>query len=129
MRARQLVRIALLMLAVALVTLSCTYDYWLDFAITSTEVIDDQLDVGYSMINNGDQSVNNAQIHIQVTADLMTGMPEQYSEWLPIPGVDLAGYGDSYSDSYSFLFSDLIDESTVEVEIIGSRWDEYSSSY
>jgi hypothetical protein len=132
MRARLLARIVLLVLAAALVSVSCTFDYWLDFAINDWEINlanDHQLDVGYSMINRGDQSINNASIHIQVTADLMTGTPEQYSEWLPIAGVDLAGYGGSYSATYSFLFSGTIDVTTVEVEILGSRWDDYTSSY
>jgi hypothetical protein len=132
MRARPLARIAILVLAVALVTLSCTFDYWLDFAISDWEVNpadDHQVIVGYSMINRGDRDMNNASIYVQVTAKLMDDTPEQCSEWLPIAGVDLAGYGDSFSGTYTFLFSGTINPATVEVEILGSRWDEYTSSY
>lgn len=131
MHARPIVRIMILILVVSVVTLSCSFDYWLDFALTDITHTNpsEKVDVGYSMINNGGRSMHNASIRIQVTANLMTGMPEQHTEWLPIVGVDLASYGGKYSDTYSFSFSGLIDGTTIEVEIIGARWDEQTSGY
>jgi hypothetical protein len=121
MHARPIVRIMILILAVSVVTLSCSFDYWLDFAISSTQVIDDQLDVGYSMINNGTRNLKNVSIHILVTVQLDAGGSEQQDPWVPIAGVNLT-VGEKHSDTITFTFSGPFTDHVEE--IIGARWDD-----
>jgi hypothetical protein len=125
MHSRTPARIAFLVLAVAAVTFSCTYDYWLDFELGDTLVGLNYVEAEYSMTNNGSQAIDNAQIHIQVTADLLSGGSELHEAWLPTDGVDLSIF-ENYSDTAVFSFSSEIIGSSVLIEIIGTRWDENS---
>ena len=128
MHTRPIARIALLAVTAAAVALSCSIDYTLDFALTDMAHADHdvKVDVGYSMINNGMRSMDNVSIHILVTIELEAGGPEQKDQWVPTGGVDLT-VGGKHSDTITFTFSGPFTDHVEE--IIGARWDEYTSSY
>ena len=87
MHTRKLARIALLAVVVAAVALSCSFDYWMDFDLGDIAVGLDYVDIDYSLYNAGSRSMDNAQIHIEVTADLALGGSETVEQWTP--GVNL----------------------------------------
>jgi hypothetical protein len=125
MNLRRIVGITVLVLAAAAVTLSCSFDYWMDFRIGDIAVGTNYVDVGYSLYNAGSLSMDNAQIHIEVTADLALGGSETLEQWTP--GVNLSVF-EQFSGTLFFTFSgDIV--GPVVVEVIGTRWDEHSSSY
>lgn len=125
MYARKLAKIAFLAVVAAAVTLSCSYDYWMDFSIDTIAVGLDYVDVDYTLYNAGSRSMDNAQIHIEVTADLALGGSETLEQWTP--SVHLSVF-DTFSSTLHVPFSsDIVNP--VVVEVIGTRWDEVASSY
>jgi hypothetical protein len=123
MNVRSFARIAILIVAAAAIALSCSLDYMLDFELGDIAVGFDYVDVDYSLFNAGSRSMDNAQIHIAVTADLALGGYETLQQWTP--GVDLSVL-EPFSDTLRFTFSGQI-VNPVVVEVIGAGWDEDSS--
>ena len=124
MYARKLAKIALVVVVAAAVALSCSFDYWMDFSIGDIAVGLDYVDVDYSLYNAGSRSMDNAQIHIEVTADLALGGSETLEQWTP--GVNLSVF-ETFSGTLYIPFSGSI-VNPVVVEVIGTRWDEFTSS-
>jgi hypothetical protein len=123
MHARSFARTALLVVAAAAIALSCSLDYMLDFELGDIAVGLDYVDVDYSLFNAGSRTMDNAQIHIEVTVDLALGGSETLEQWTT--GVDLSVY-EPFSDTLRFTFSGEIINPVV-VEVIGAGWDENSS--
>jgi hypothetical protein len=124
MHVRKLMRIALLLAAVALVTLSCGVDYWMDFEITNVSYTgtDAFVAVSYTMQNNGAYDMENAAIHVQVTANVVGAGTVPQDLWTP-DGVSLPVYG-SVSRTMIFAFGSTVTSATAIV--IGARWDRSS---
>ena len=123
MNVRSLAKVAILVVAAAALALSCSLDYMLDFDIGDIAVGLDYVDVDYTLFNAGSRTMDNAQIHIEVTVDLALGGSETLERWTP--GVDLSVF-ESFSDTLEFTFSGEIINPVV-VEVIGAGWDEDSS--
>ena len=121
----KIAKITLLAVMVAAAALSCSFDYWMDFNLGDIMVGFDYVDVDYSLYNAGSRSMDNAQIHIQVSADLALGGSETQEQWTS--AVNLSVF-ETYSGTLHIPFSGGI-VNPVVVEVIGTRWDEVTSSY
>jgi hypothetical protein len=124
MNRRTLARIAVLTVVVAAVTLSCSFDYMLNFDISDIAVFVNNVQFTYTLTNSGARSMDNATIHIKATADLATGGSTSHDEWTT--GVELSPY-DTFSQTLTYYFSGNI-TGPVVIEVIGAAWDEHASS-
>jgi hypothetical protein len=122
MRTRPFIRLSLLVVAVAAITLSCSLDYMLDFNIDLVDWLGDTVWVDYSLINHGSHSMDNVTINIRVTPNGGAPLTEQWTT----PGVDLL-VGESTTGTLTLTFTGYtITNATAEV--IGAGWDEHTSS-
>jgi hypothetical protein len=125
MHIRSIGRVLLLVLAAALVTFSCTYDYWLDFSLGTPVFTVGQhtVSVPYTLQNNYQASLtmDNAAIHIEVT---INGGVEMLEAWTT--GVSLSP-SENASGTLDFYFTNTVDSATAVV--IGVHWDEASIDY
>jgi hypothetical protein len=119
MYVRRLVRILILVAAVAAVALSCNLiDYELDFSITDVaySIGGTTVTVSYTMTNSGGYDMENAALRILVTVD---GVPA-LGMWTP-DGVYLSTFGSS-SGSLTYTHWTTISSSATAV-VTGTRWD------